>query len=189
MSNKPLFRVTIFLSTVVLISSAAFAGQTVKEILRLENTAYSEHKDTIVIFNHQKHQKDHYIKYPEFFASPCGECHHDKENKKLVNLKEGDEVQNFIECHKKPYYLKGKDSRGLIKKQRRENHGNAMHDTCKGSHKKYNKPRNLRPKDKGYAPNTCITCHDVNKENLGNLSLCLGAMCLFARFFSSIKPL
>ena len=29
----------------------------------------------------------------------CGECHHDKDNKPLNNLKIGDDVQNCIECH------------------------------------------------------------------------------------------
>lgn len=148
----------------VSVSTVASAGKEVKEIIRFESKAYAAHKEAIAIFDHRKHQKEYYNQYPQFYKSTCGECHHDKDNKKLTNLKEGDEVQNCIECHKKPVYIKGKDARGLTKKERRENHGNALHDGCKVCHKKHNKAEGLRPGDKGYAPNTCISCHDVNKE-------------------------
>jgi len=147
----------------ILISTGVFAGKEVKDIVTFDNPAYSKHKEAIVSFNHKKHSADFYDTYPELYESTCGQCHHDADNKKLETLKEGDEVQNCIECHKKPAYIKGKAAKGLSKEQKRENHANALHDNCKDCHKKYNKERKLKPKQEGYAPKTCVTCHDKSK--------------------------
>jgi hypothetical protein len=87
----------------------------------------------------------------------------DKKNKPLVNLKEGDTVKNCFECHEKAAYVKGKKTKKLSKVQKREYHANAMHDNCKACHKKYNKKKGLKSKDKGYAPYTCKSCHSKNK--------------------------
>ena len=74
-----------------------------------------------------------------------------------------DDVQSCIECHKKPEYIKGKKAKGLSKKQKREYHANAIHDNCKGCHKKFNKEKGLKSKDKGAAPTTCKSCHPKTK--------------------------
>jgi len=148
----------------LLVSPGVFAGKEVTDTVVFNNPAYGKHKEAIVTFNHKKHAADYFDEYPELYESPCGECHHDKDNKKLVDLKEGDEVQNCIECHKKADYIKGKASRGLTKEQKREYHANALHDNCKDCHKRYNKARKLKPKSEGYAPYTCVTCHDKEKK-------------------------
>ena len=141
-----------------------FAGTEVKDVIRFENKAYKKHKRPITVFNHRIHQDDYSEKYPEFYASKCGECHHDKDNKKLVDLKEGDDVENCIECHKKPKFITGKKAKKLNKEQKREYHGNALHDNCKVCHKKYNKKFKKKSKSENYAPNTCKTCHPKEKK-------------------------
>ena len=165
MKRRSLLKLVLYTGTVCLfIATGIFAGTEVKDVIRLENKAYKKHKRAITVFSHRKHQEEYVKKYPEFYKSPCGECHHDKDNKPLVNLKEGDEVQNCIECHKKPAFITGKKAKKLSKEQKRENHGNALHDNCKGCHKKYNKKFKLKSKSKGYAPNTCATCHPKKKK-------------------------
>ena len=54
------------------------------------------------LFEHKKHWDDYSKDYPEFYPSKCGECHHDKDGKPLTALKDGDDVQKCIECHKIP---------------------------------------------------------------------------------------
>lgn len=157
-----LIAVTIGIS-LLLLGTGIHAGNKVADVIKLENKAYADHKEGVVIFQHRKHQKEYREKNPGLFKSACGECHHDKDNKPLVNLKEGDEVQNCIECHKKPAYVKGNEAKGLSKKQKREYHANAMHDNCKACHKESNKKKGLKLKDKGYAPNTCNSCHQKKK--------------------------
>ncbi len=153
---------------VLFITTGIYASTEYVDVVRLENKAYAKHKDAIVIFEHRKHAEEYQEKNPELYNSPCGECHHvkvnDKESKPLLNLKEGDEVENCIECHKKPEFIKGRKAKGLSKQQRRDYHGNAMHDNCKDCHKKYNKKKKQKSKDKGYAPNTCKSCHAKNKK-------------------------
>ena len=141
--NKKLLVLVIVGFAVLFITTGIYAGTEYVDVVRLENKAYAKHKDAIVIFLHRKHAEEYREKNPELYNSPCGECHHekvnDKESKPLINLKEGDEVENCIECHKKPEYIKGKKAKGLSKQQKREYHTNAMHDNCKDCHKKYNK--------------------------------------------------
>jgi hypothetical protein len=145
---------TLFITT-----TGIYAGKEVKDEIKLENKAYDKHTKGIVTFTHKKHTKEYAEKHPELYKRGCGECHHDKDNKPLSNLKEGDDVQNCIECHKKPEYIKGKEAKGLTKEQKREYHANALHDNCKGCHKDYNKKMKLKSKDKGAAPVTCKQCH------------------------------
>ncbi len=145
------------------IAASIYAATKIADEIRLENKAYANHKQAVILFQHRKHQGEYREKNPELYNSQCGDCHHekvnDKENKPLVNLKEGDEVKNCIECHKKAAYVKGKKAKALSKVQRRDYHANAMHDNCKGCHVKYNKKKGLKSKDKGYAPATCKSCH------------------------------
>lgn len=165
MNKRFLLPVALAAGIVSLIAAAGiFAGTEVKDVIRFENKAYKKHKRPITVFNHRIHQDDYSKKYPEFYKSPCGECHHDKDNKKLVNMKEGDEVQNCIECHKKPVFITGKKAKKLTKEQKREYHGNALHDNCKVCHKKYNKKYKKKSKSENYAPNTCKTCHPKEKK-------------------------
>ncbi len=151
---------TVLMVAPLLALPGAFAGKDVKDIIKFDTAAYGKHKEAVVTFDHKKHSTEYYDEYPELYESPCGECHHDKDNQPLVDLKAGDEVQNCIECHKKADYIKGKAGRGLSKKQKREYHANALHDNCKECHKEYNKPRKLKAGADGYAPFSCITCHD-----------------------------
>ena len=159
-----LMSISLIIMTIVtlFITTGIYADKEVKDEIIMNNKAYSKHTKSIQIFTHTKHGKEYNKKHPELFKNGCGECHHDKDNIPLTNLKEGDEVQNCIECHKKAGYLKGKKAKGLTKEQRREYHANAIHDNCKGCHKNFNKSVGLKSKDKGAAPITCKQCHPKN---------------------------
>ena len=131
----------------LLVSAGIYAGTTVPDVIEMNNKAYAKHSKGIVKFSHKKHSTDYKI--------GCGECHHDANNKPLTNLKAGDNVQNCIECHKKPGEKpKGKDAPKLTKKQQREYHAEAIHDNCKGCHRDYNKKNKTQK-----APTTCSKCH------------------------------
>jgi len=141
-----------------------YAGTEVKDEIKMENKAYAKHTKAIVTFSHLKHTKEYAEQNPDFYKAGCGECHHDKDNKPLTNLKECDDVQNCMECHKKPGNMTGKKAKGLSKEQKREYHANAIHDNCKGCHKKFNKSKNFKSKDPGAAPTTCKQCHPKEKK-------------------------
>lgn len=145
--------------TLLIIAPEARPGKDVEDTIRMESPAYEKHEEPIVTFTHKLHFDEYAKKHPKYYSSACGECHHDKDNKMLDNLKLGDEVQSCIECHKKPGYMKGKEAKGLSKEQKREYHANAIHDNCKGCHGKYNRANKLKKENPGYAPNTCKTCH------------------------------
>jgi len=163
MRKKYLIITTLAGIAFLIIAGGIYAGTQDADEIRLENKAYTKHKEAVVTFKHRKHQTEYKEKNPGLFKSPCGECHHEKENdntnKPLVNLKEGDEVKNCIECHKKAEYVKGEKAKGLSDVQKREYHANAMHENCKACHKEYNEQKGLKPKEKGYAPMTCKACH------------------------------
>ena len=151
----------------LLLSIGAVAGKDVKDTIAFNNAAYDKHIEAVVVFDHKKHSTEYFDDYPELYGSSCGECHHDKDNQALVDLKAGDEVESCLSCHKKPEYIKGRAAKGLSKEQRREYHANALHDNCKGCHKPYNKKRRLKPGKDGYAPQTCVTCHDKSVAACG----------------------
>ena len=157
MCSRSCFAGIALIIAAFLITTVVIAGNSA------ENTLVFDSKEGKVTFSHKKHSETYYNEYPELYGSSCGECHHDKDNQALSDLKTGDDVQKCIECHKKPGYIKGKEARGLSKEQKREYHANALHDNCKGCHKTYNKNKNLKPKSEGYAPNTCKTCHVKGK--------------------------
>jgi hypothetical protein len=160
MNKKSLLLIAVITGIITMfVVGGIQAGTKVPDVIKLDNKAYSKHKEGIVLFQHRKHQGEYKDKNSELFNSTCGECHHDEDNKPRINLKEGDGVKNCIECHKKARYIKGKKAKGLSKEKRREYQANAMHDNCKACHKKFNKKKRLKSKDKGYAPNTCKTCH------------------------------
>ena len=148
---------------------AGVYAKDVPDMIELNDPAYEKHKKGIVIFSHGKHQKEYAEKYPEFYENGCGECHHDENNKPLSDLKEGDDVQRCIECHKIPAEMPAKMKKEMRakkvpkeerKKKRMEYQAEAFHDNCEGCHKKYNKK--YKPKKK--APTTCAKCHPKKKK-------------------------
>jgi hypothetical protein len=129
-----------------------YAGTTVQDVIKMENKAYPEHKKGIVEFTHKKHVVE--------YKAGCGECHHDENGKPLNDLKEGDDVQNCIECHSKPGLKpKGKDAKKLSKKETLEYHGEAIHQNCTGCHKEFNKKNKTKS-----APTKCKECHPKKKK-------------------------
>ena len=152
---------------VIVVSAAFFAAggilaKTVPDVIKLEDPAYKEHKKGVVDFTHGKHQKEYAQKYPEFYKNGCGECHHDENNKPLSDLKEGDDVQKCIECHKIAAEAhKGKKAKKKLSKKEKikDYHAEALHENCRGCHRKYNKK--YKPAQK--APTTCAKCHPKAK--------------------------
>ncbi len=136
----------IIILAALFLTTSLYAGKTVQDNIRMENKAYKKHKRSIQVFTHKKHIEEYKI--------GCGECHHDENNKKLDNLKMGDEVQNCIECHTKPGYIKGKKAKGLSAAEKRQYHANAIHDNCKGCHKEFNKANKGKK-----TPTSCKACH------------------------------
>ncbi len=152
--------------SLLFLATGMYAETKVPDVIRMENKAYKKHKRKIVEFHHKKHQDDYAKKYPKFYKAGCGECHHDKDNKKLKNLKAGDAVQGCIECHKKPGQMPSaekKKIRKLSKKERKskklEYHAESVMMNCLDCHRKYNRKNRLKSKDKGYAPAVCVKCH------------------------------
>ena len=165
MIGKPV-RISAVVGIAILLVVAGIYAKEVPEIIRLEEPAYEEHKDGIVEFSHGKHQSEYAKQYPEFYKNGCGECHHDEDNKPLTELKEGDDVQKCIECHKIASEApKGKKAKKKLSKKEKikDYHAEALHENCKSCHKKYNKK--YKPKKDKKAPTTCKTCHPKKKNN------------------------
>ncbi len=125
-------------------------------IIRMENPAYSEHLKSIVLFSHKKHYSEYKI--------VCGECHHDKNGKPLENLKEGDEVDDCIDCHKIPSEMSKAEKKEIKSlpeedqlKRKLEYHAEAIHKNCRNCHKAWNKENNKSSKEG--APTSCTQCH------------------------------
>ena len=135
---------------VLFAAGAIYAGTQYADLIKMDNPAYKEHTKGIVEFSHKKHSVE--------YGVTCGECHHDADHKPL-ELKEGDDVQGCIECHKKPGEKpKGKDAPKLSKKEALEYHAEAIHENCKGCHREYDKKNKTKK-----APTTCTKCHPKNK--------------------------
>ncbi len=173
--KKKFLIVAVVVGVVVLfVSAGLYAGTEVKDEIPMNNKAYKKHEESIYTFKHKLHMTDYAEKYPDLYKLGCGECHHDQtEDKKksipLKDLKEGDEVQNCIECHKIAAYIATKERKKKKLKKKdviRDYHANAVHDNCSGCHKKYNKKMKLKSKDKGYAPTKakCKACHPKKKK-------------------------
>jgi hypothetical protein len=159
--NKKLL-VLIVVSCAALFVAAGIYAKSVPEVIKLEDPAYKEHKKGVVEFSHGKHQKDYAKEYPDLYKNGCGDCHHDKDNKPLSNLKEGDPVQKCIECHKIAAEApKGKKAKKKLSKKEKikDYHAEALHENCKGCHKAFNKK--YKPKK---APTTCSKCHPGSKD-------------------------
>ncbi len=139
----------------LLIAVGIHAGTTVQDMIKMENKAYEKHKKGIVMFSHKKHVDE--------YKAGCGDCHHDDNNKPLDNLKEGDEVQNCIACHKLPgeiptalkkKFKEKKVPKAEQKKKKLEYHAEALHYNCRDCHKAFNKKTKTKK-----APTTCTKCH------------------------------
>ena len=160
--NKKLLVLVIVVSAALFAAGGIFA-KAVPDMIKLEDPAYKEHKKGVVDFTHGKHQTEYAEKYPEFYKNGCGECHHDKDNKPLSSLKEGDDVQKCIECHKIAAEApKGKKAKKKLSKKEKikDYHAEALHENCRGCHRKYNKK--YKPAKK--APTTCAKCHPKSKD-------------------------
>ncbi len=160
--NKKLLVLVIVGFAALFVVTGIYA-KAVPEIIELNDPAYKEHKKGIVHFEHGKHQNEYVEKYPEFYKNGCGECHHDKDNKPLASLKEGDDVQKCIECHKIAAEApKGKKAKKKLSKKEKikDYHAEALHANCRDCHRKFNKK--YKPKKK--APTTCAKCHPKVKK-------------------------
>jgi hypothetical protein len=165
--NKKLLVLVIVVSAALFVAAGIYAKD-VPLVIELNDPAYKEHKKGVVHFEHGKHQNEYVEKYPEFHKNDCGECHHDKDNKPLSNLKEGDPVQKCIECHKIPSevpkklkkeWREKKVKKAEQKKKKLEYHAEALHINCRDCHKAFNKK--YKPKK---APITCAKCHPKKKK-------------------------
>ena len=153
---------TVIFGVAILFVSAGIYAKSVPDVIPLQDPAYKKHKKGVVKFEHKKHWDDYAKEYPEFYKNGCGECHHDKDNKPLTELKDGDEVQKCIECHKIAAEApKGKKAKKKLSKKEKikEYHAEALHANCKVCHKKFNKK--YKPKK---APTTCAKCHPKTKK-------------------------
>jgi len=154
----------VIIGVAVLFISAGIYAAAVPDVIPLKNPAYKKHKKGVVQFEHKKHWDEYSKNYPEFYPSTCGECHHDKDGKPLTELKDGDDVQKCIECHKTPSEApKGKKAKKKLSKKEKiaEYHAEALHANCKGCHKKFNKKYKGQKKK---APTTCSKCHPKKKK-------------------------
>jgi len=160
--RKKYLRVAVVVTLATLFIAAGIYAKAVPEVIPLQDPAYKKHKKGVVKFEHKKHWDDYAKEYPEFYKNGCGECHHDKDNKPLTALKDGDDVQKCIECHKIAAEApKGKKAKKKLKKKEKikEYHAEALHENCRGCHKKFNKK--YKPKK---APTTCTKCHPKKKK-------------------------
>jgi cytochrome c553 len=147
MGKKYLLLMVIAGLATLFVVAAINAGTAVPDVVKMENKAYEKHTKGIVEFTHKKHATD--------YKATCGDCHHNDKGEALKELKEGDNVQGCIECHKKPgEKAKGKDAPKLSKKEELEYHAEAVHENCKGCHKEANKKAGNKN-----APETCTKCH------------------------------
>ena len=162
--NKKHFKITVIIGIAIVFFAAGIYAKSAPDVIPLEEPAYKKHKDGIVQFEHKKHAEVYAKEYPELHKNGCGECHHDEDNKPLSELKDGDDVQKCIECHKIPAEApKGRKAKKKLSKKEKikDYHANALHENCKGCHKKFNKKYKGQKKK---APTTCKKCHPKRKK-------------------------
>ena len=156
MKTKPFFLIAVTAFFGILFAAACLhAGTTVLDEIEMNNPAYKKHTKKIVTFSHKKHAEEYAKENPDLYPNVCGDCHHDENNQPL-SLKEGDDVQNCIDCHKtpskEPSTKKGEPK--LTDSEKLEYHAYAIHQNCKGCHKDYNKASGTKD-----APTSCTKCH------------------------------
>jgi hypothetical protein len=170
---KKHFLTTVIIGVAVLFVSAGIYAKSTPDVIPLQDPAYKKHKKGVVKFEHKKHWGEYSKAYPDLYPNQCGECHHDKDNNPLTALKDGDEVQKCIECHKTASEMPKKKKQAMKKDVKAkkiskdalnskilEYHAEALHENCKVCHKTYNKK--YKPKKK--APTTCTKCHPKKKK-------------------------
>ena len=129
-------------------ATCIYAGTKAEDTFKMETKEYAKHTKGLVEFTHKKHIDTHKV--------ACGECHHDDKGKAL-ELKEGDDVQKCIACHKETG--KAPEGEKLAKKEKIvKYHKEALHANCIDCHKESNKKAG-DPKGKGPAPTSCNDCH------------------------------
>lgn len=161
--RKKYLKVSVVVVLATLFIAAGIFAKAAPDVIELSDPAYKEHKKGVVKFEHKKHGDTYAKEYPELYKNGCGECHHDKDGKPLTKLKDGDDVQKCIECHKIASEApKGKKAKKKLSKKEKikEYHANALHENCKGCHKVFNKK--YKPKK---APTTCSKCHPGSKDD------------------------
>ena len=116
-----------------------------------------KHKKAIVKFPHERHAKELEIS--------CGECHHDNENKPLVEPIKAGEVGTCITCHTQ----QGKPKSGVKElAEKLKYHAGALHINCITCHKAYNKEKGEK-----LAPSRCSKCHvKVKKKKRAAIEGC-----------------
>ena len=145
--RKKVLTAVVVSMVMALFGGIIYAGTAAPDVIKMEEPSY-KHKKGIVEFSHKNHSTDYKL--------ACGECHHDDKNKPL-ELKEGDDVKKCIECHNKP----GEKPKGkkLSDAEELKYHAEALHENCKGCHKKYDKEHDTKD-----APTTCSKCHPKTKK-------------------------
>lgn len=129
-------------------ATCIYAGTKAEDTFKMETKEYAKHTKGLVEFTHKKHIDTHKV--------TCGECHHDDKGKAL-ELKEGDDVQKCVACHKETG--KAPEGEKLAKKEKIvKYHKEALHANCIDCHKESNKKAG-DPKGKGPAPTSCNDCH------------------------------
>ena len=159
MGRKLLLMTLVIGFAMLFVTVAIHAGTEFKDVISMNNKAYTEHEKGIVEFSHKKHAEDYAKKSPDLYKHGCGECHHDDKGKPLNDLKDGDPVQSCFDCHNKPGELKGKKAKGLSDAEKLAYHANALHKNCIGCHKKYNRENKTKA-----APQKCTDCHPKKKK-------------------------
>ena len=154
--------------TLWLCAAAILAGTSVDDVIIMENPAYEKYTKAVVRFKHKAHAEGFGGNYPGVFQNGCGECHHDEEGQPRKDLEMGDDVNNCIECHDKPGQMPKKLKRelreqGLSREEKRvrerEFHAEALHDKCRGCHRRARKQADTRK-----PPITCSKCHIKDKS-------------------------
>ena len=153
------FTLTLVGIACVFLAGGIQAGTQAADVIPMDNPAYEKHTKGIVQFSHKKHSAE--------YGGACGDCHHDDKGQPLADLKDGDDVQACITCHKIPGEVpkdvkkewKAKKLKKAEKdKLARAYHAEAIHDNCIGCHKKWNKENKSKA-----APTSCTKCHPKTK--------------------------
>jgi Class III cytochrome C family len=152
------FTLTIIGIACVFLAGSIQAGTQVADVIPMDNPAYEKHTKGIVQFSHKKHAAD--------YGGTCGDCHHDDKGQPL-ELKEGDDVQACITCHKIPgqvpkdvkkEWKAKKLKKAETNKLKLDYHAEALHANCIACHKKWNKENKSKA-----APTSCTKCHPKTK--------------------------
>lgn len=139
-----------FLISVAALVAMAFtavgihAGTKYPEKIEMKTTKiFPKHKMGIVVFDHKKHE----AAKPDGYALKCGECHHDKDNKPLNDLKPGDELKLCSDCHKEAGNASPKAFKKPTQKDLKKYYV-AIHANCINCHATLKK-----------GPTKCAQCH------------------------------